>query len=115
MITFFKVLALAFFIFTGSLTAFLGFRELKPSGTKLTVFQKMRKAFKVSLMFNVCIFSFLAVLPVSSWSDITLRIDVIALSSFLVLIFIPSLVVITVGIFVQLTYLEFLIHTGKKK
>lgn len=111
----FKVATSAFFVAVGLVNAVIGFRELRLTATKLSIQQKIVKSLKVGLLFAACVFFILIAFFVFLRKDFILEIDAKTMFSVIGCLFIPCLIVITIGIFVQINYLELLIHSGKKK
>lgn len=99
----------------GTITAFIGLRELKLLDKKLTLFQKIKKSLTCGLMFSISIFAFISALPSSFGNASGLYLDVNTIFFFFSCIFIPCLIVITIGMFIHISYLEFLVHSGKKE
>ena len=115
MTPFFKVLASIFFVAIGVASAIIGFRGLKLTASKLSILRKIGKSIKVGLLFTICIFSFMGAIFIWFWSDYLLEIGTQTIFSILVCVLIPCWIVITTGVFVQINYLEFLIHYGRKE
>ncbi|HNE05004.1 MAG TPA: hypothetical protein PLT08_10835 [Anaerolineales bacterium] len=112
---FVKALLLILAVGVGSIATLIGFRRLRLSDENLTVFQKMKKSIAAGFMFSVAILSFFSAIPIFLRSNIHLDFDVNKIFPLFSCIFIPCLIIISIGVFIQISYLEFLIHSGKKK
>ena len=110
-----RVLLIILVIAVGLVTALIGFRALKLCDKKLTVFQKIKKSFTCGFMFSISIFAFFSAIPISLWNDSHLNLDINTTLSFFFLMFMPCVIIVTIGMFIQISYLEFLVHSGKKE
>ena len=110
-----KILSIIVVVAVGTITALIGFRELKLPDKKLTFFQKVKKSLTSGLMFSIRIFALFSALPISFGNVSSLYLDVNTIFLFFSCIFISCLIVVTIGMFIQISYLEFLVHSGKKE
>lgn len=109
-----KTLSILFAVAVGTITALIGFRELKLPDKKLTFSQKIKRSLTSGFMFSISIFALISALPISFGNVSSLYLDINTIFLFFSCIFISCLIVVTVGMFIQISYLEFLISSGKK-
>ncbi len=114
MILVYKLTTFLFLISVGVVLAVMGIREFRLTATKLSSLKKIGKSMKIGLLFTVSIFSFFCTIYLFILWDSLLEIDIQPALSIFICVLIPCWIVITTGVFVQISYLQMLIHSKKK-
>ena len=110
-----KYSLLLLLLILGVTALYIGIRQFRLSSKKSSFGQKIKKSILFGFAFGFLTLLFFIAVPILLWDNANQVINFDGTPSAIIFFAIPAFIVCSIGAFSQISYMEFLVHSGRKK